>query len=374
MGKTQKYGKVFQVVVLSIAILFVGIGIQSALDAKAAVDKVVDLKFGNVYNDKPSDVGGIDYKFHLEESGQVQLPITHEKKLDIKVYNFAGTKVYEEILMYPDGDRSTDLVKLDLLAGDYTLNIAAMIVDSAECSFTPTFQASGETSSEKATQQNNDTNCATELQNINTKTTGQFAVNDTKDVYTFSLSKMQVLAFHVFSSVPKIRFIIQDTYGDYTYTSDTLTNGTYQTTLAIPEGTYYLTFLNESVKENGSNEWDMDTGLYEFSASEKDFPYTSIKSVKNNRGKKLKVNWVRNTMVSGYEIQLATNSSFSKNKKTITVPGKNVQTKTITNLKKKVYYVRVRTYMETEKTSEASTVNKKCYSDWSGYKKISIRK
>ena len=372
MGKTQKYGKVFQVVVLSIAILFVGMGIRSALDAKAAVDKVVDLKFGNVYNDKPGVNGGIDYKFHLEESGQVQLPITHESEMYIKVYDFAGTKVYEETLR-AYGDRKMNLVKLDLLAGDYTLNITASLLD-AECSFTPTFQASGETSSEKANQQNNETNSATELQNINTKTTGQFAVNDTKDVYTFSLSKMQVLAFHVFSSVPKIRFIIQDTYGDYTYTSDTLTNGTYQTTLAIPEGTYYLTFLNESVKENGSSEWDMDTGLYEFSASEKDFPYTSIKSVKNNRGKKLKVNWVRNTMVSGYEIQLATNRSFSKNKKTITVPGKNVQTKTITNLKKKVYYVRVRTYMETEKTSEASTVNKKCYSDWSDYKKISIRK
>lgn len=372
MGKTQKYGKVFQVVALSIAILFVGMGIRSALDAKAAVDKVVDLKFGNVYNDKPSDVGGIDYKFHLKESGQVQLSITHADIINIIVYDFAGKKIYGESLDRTDDGRM-DLVKLDLLAGDYTLNIAGYFY-ATECSFTPTFQASGETSSEKATQQNNDTNCATELQNINTKTTGQFAVNDTKDVYTFSLSKMQVLAFHVFSSVPKIRFIIQDTYGDYTYTSDTLTNGTYQTTLAIPEGTYYLTFLNESVKENGSNEWDMDTGLYEFSASEKDFPYTSIKSVKNNRGKKLKVNWVRNTMVSGYEIQLATNSSFSKNKKTITVPGKNVQTKTITNLKKKVYYVRVRTYMETEKTSEASTVNKKCYSDWSGYKKISIRK
>lgn len=369
MGKTQKYGKVFQVVVLSIAILFVGMGIQSALDAKAAVDKVVDLKFGNVYNDKPSNTGGIDYKFHLEESGQVQFPITHGGWVDIKVYDFAGTKIYKETLL--NSAPNMDLVKLDLLAGDYTLNISG---SDWECSFTPTFQASGETSSEKANQQNNETNSATELQNINTKTIGQFAVNDTKDVYTFSLSKMQVLAFHVFSSVPKIRFIIQDTYGDYTYTSDTLTNGTYQTTLAIPEGTYYLTFLNESVKDNGSNEWDMDTGLYEFSASEKDFPYTSIKSVKNNRGKKLKVNWVRNTMVSGYEIQLATNSSFSKNKKTITVPGKNVQTKTITNLKKKVYYVRVRTYMETEKTSEASTVNKKCYSDWSGYKKISIRK
>lgn len=92
MGKTQKYGKVFQVVALSIAILFVGMGIQSALDAKAAVDKVVDLKFGNVYNDKPSDVGGIDYKFHLEESGQVQLRLHTRKSWILKCMILQGQR------------------------------------------------------------------------------------------------------------------------------------------------------------------------------------------------------------------------------------------------------------------------------------------
>lgn len=62
--------------------------------------------------------------------------------------------------------------------------------------------------------------------------------------------------------------------------------------------------------------------------------------------------------ITGYQIQLATNSKFTKNKKTVTVSGYSKVSKKITGLKaKKTYYVRIRTY---------KTVNgKKYYSSWS---------
>ena len=70
---------------------------------------------------------------------------------------------------------------------------------------------------------------------------------------------------------------------------------------------------------------------------------------------------------SGYEIEYATDSKFTKNEKKITVSGKANTSKKVTKLKsKKKYYIRVRTY---------KTVNgKKYYSSWSKVKYITTKK
>lgn len=84
--------------------------------------------------------------------------------------------------------------------------------------------------------------------------------------------------------------------------------------------------------------------------------------------KKFTVKWKkRTTQTSGYQIQYATNSKFTKNKKTVTVSKNKTTSKKISNLKaKKKYYVRVRTY---------KTVNgKKIYSSWSKYKSVTTKK
>ena len=67
--------------------------------------------------------------------------------------------------------------------------------------------------------------------------------------------------------------------------------------------------------------------------------------------------------VSGYEIQLATDKKFKKNKKTVTIKK---QKTTVKKLKaKKKYYVRVRTY---------KIVNgKKVYSSWSKIKSVKTK-
>ena len=94
---------------------------------------------------------------------------------------------------------------------------------------------------------------------------------------------------------------------------------------------------------------------------------------KLKRGKKaITVTWKKQTTpmsvqrISGYQIQVATNSKFTKNKKTTTVKGYNYSSKKIKKLKKKKkYYVRIRTYMKTggntyySKWSKASSVKTK---------------
>lgn len=70
--------------------------------------------------------------------------------------------------------------------------------------------------------------------------------------------------------------------------------------------------------------------------------------------------------ITGYQIQLATDKNFTKNKKTVTVKGYNKVSKKVTGLKGgKKYYVRIRTY---------KTVGGTYYSPWSKVKTVKVKK
>ena len=78
------------------------------------------------------------------------------------------------------------------------------------------------------------------------------------------------------------------------------------------------------------------------------------------------VAWDAAKNVTGYQLQLATDKKFKKNKKTITVTNKKVTKKTVKKLKsKKKYYVRVRAY----KTQNG----KRTYSKWSKTKSFKTK-
>ncbi len=88
---------------------------------------------------------------------------------------------------------------------------------------------------------------------------------------------------------------------------------------------------------------------------------TSLKSVSALK-KGLKATWTKQaTQTTGYEVQIATDSKFTKGAKTYAVTKNTTVSKSITGLTaKKKYYVRIRTY---------KTVNKvKYYSAWSSSK------
>ena len=87
-----------------------------------------------------------------------------------------------------------------------------------------------------------------------------------------------------------------------------------------------------------------------------------LKKVKAAK-KAVSVEWKKVSGVKGYQIQVATDKKFKKNKKTATVKKQKTTKVTIKKLKaKKKYYVRIRTY---------KTVNgKKVYSSWSKVKTV----
>ena len=91
----------------------------------------------------------------------------------------------------------------------------------------------------------------------------------------------------------------------------------------------------------------------------------SIKKVKGAK-KAVSVEWKKVSGVKGYQVQVATNKKFKKNKKTVTIKKQKTTKTTVKKLKaKKKYYVRVRTY---------KIVNgKKVYSSWSKVKTVKTK-
>ena len=92
---------------------------------------------------------------------------------------------------------------------------------------------------------------------------------------------------------------------------------------------------------------------------------TKFKKVKGSK-KAIALTWAKVKGVKGYQIQLATDKKFKKNKKTVTIKKQKTTKKAVKKLKaKKKYFVRIRTY---------KTVNgKKVYSSWSKAKTVKTK-
>ncbi len=93
-------------------------------------------------------------------------------------------------------------------------------------------------------------------------------------------------------------------------------------------------------------------------------PSTKIQKISTGK-KSITAQWKKVAGVSAYQVQIATNKKFSKNKKTFKVSKKSTKVK-IKKLKaKKVYYVRVRSYKIKN--------GKKVYSKWSTVRKVKTK-
>ena len=98
---------------------------------------------------------------------------------------------------------------------------------------------------------------------------------------------------------------------------------------------------------------------------------TSISSLTAG-SKKFTVKWKKQaTQTTGYQVQVATNKKFKKNKKTVTIKKQKKTKATVKKLKaKKKYYVRVRTY----KTVKINGKSIRIYSGWSKTKTVTTKK
>ena len=109
------------------------------------------------------------------------------------------------------------------------------------------------------------------------------------------------------------------------------------------------------------NQNDTTTAQIEV-AKPKSAKFKKVKSAK----KAISVEWKKVSGVKGYQVQVATDKKFKKNKKTVTIKKQKTTKTTVKKLKaKKKYYVRIRTY---------KIVNgKKVYSSWSKVKSVKTK-
>ena len=89
------------------------------------------------------------------------------------------------------------------------------------------------------------------------------------------------------------------------------------------------------------------------------------KSLTNPSARAMTVKYGQASGATGYQIQYAGNNAF-KNAKIVTIPFSKVTSKTIANLQKKKYYVRMRGYKKVKGVTY--------YSSWSSVKSVSVRK
>ncbi len=91
-----------------------------------------------------------------------------------------------------------------------------------------------------------------------------------------------------------------------------------------------------------------------------------LKKLSSAKKKSLKITWKKDKKASGYEILLATDKKFKKNKKKITVNSYKTTSKTVKKLKsKKIYYVKIRSYKKVN--------GKKIYGAYSKVLKLKVK-
>lgn len=102
-----------------------------------------------------------------------------------------------------------------------------------------------------------------------------------------------------------------------------------------------------------------------------DSKYKKASISKLSKGKKaITVSWKKVSTIKGYQIQLATDKNFKKNKKTVTISKQKTTKTTVKKLKaKKKYYVRIRTYKNVK--YQGKTI--KVYSSWSKVKTVKTK-
>ena len=116
--------------------------------------------------------------------------------------------------------------------------------------------------------------------------------------------------------------------------------------------THYVYYNDDSTTESASKTTSKPKGA-------------KLKKVKGSK-KAIVLTWAKVKGVKGYQIQVATDKKFKKNKKTVTIKKQKTIKTTVKKLKsKKKYFVRIRTY---------KTVNgKKIYSSWSKAKTVKTK-
>lgn len=293
------------------------------------------------------------YKFSLDKSGTVDFNYSFDKDwCTFVVYDESGDRYIDRHASTIKGG-TTYNDSLTLLGGDYEIELFnrdfAADDTHKSYSFSLSFTDAKETVSESYSERNNETSTATSYK-LGKNIKALLTDNDKLDIYKFEMKKDGFVTLKLDSDIKSVNVEVNSSFGDIKNSTSNIEPGKHEYKYFCAAGTYYFT-----CKENPTN-IGIDTGIYSFTLKQSKFPTVAVKKVTSTYSGQLTATIGRNEDVTGYEVQVATDSKFKKNTKSATTSYSN-DTVSISGLNKNTaYYVRVRTYVYAG--------NKKYYSPW----------
>ncbi|MBO4863476.1 MAG: hypothetical protein J5517_03875 [Eubacterium sp.] len=266
------------------------------------------------------------------------------------------------------GGTDSGVFTVDLLAGDYYLYVDTKANDNNPSNYiiTTSYEDSNETVVDNL-QNPHDSQANPIALPFGSVYTGHIALNSESDVYKVDIKGNVMLTVDLTNRTNGLKMEIINTNNtvkkDFSFAEKTDTEKVF-----CPAGTYYIT-----ISRRPRNYEDTYTyGTYTIKTTTSPLATTTIKKLKNKKGKLLDVKFGIKSMgdAAGYQIQYSTSKNFKKKKKTVTIENSDYLQSTYTLMglkKKKTYYVRIRTYMTDNRGEQY-------FSAWSKAKKIKIKK
>lgn len=308
-------------------------------------------------------------RFNLSQSGR--LSFKAEGTSSYQVYIFQEN-VPEQYIYVDYVRNNSDLGKAynntfyNLLAGTYYFKLNNDSRNANNYSITTAFTPSNETFAENFDLNNDIIGKANDIE-FGKSYKGMLGINDKNDYYKI-VSTNGKYTLKVNSDNKAIDAILLNSDGDRIenyYTSKNYATGAYtlNETILLKSGVYYLKMYDY----DGSTFYSFSLTPYS-TADNSSVPVKKPTTVKisklQSKKKAMVVYWNKQNGAIGYEVQIATDKKFKKNRKNYSV--KNVNKKTVKKLKsKKKYFVRVRAYK--------SANGKKIYGNWSAVKSVKVK-
>ena len=304
------------------------------------------------------------YDLKLPDSGRLTMSLDivsgEGAEYTFSVYDTEDNAVIGCDLFEPNGHKKE---AFDLVGGDYVMIINGRNTVGT-VSFKLDFASAKETYPDTITKKNDSVDTASKL-SLNKEITGQFAVNDDRDYYSFSISKNNKLTLTLSTKdVESINVSLMDRTGDLIWNQEGVSKGKKTWDIAIEKGDYFLSIRNNDVNTH--------TGIYKlktkYSSKLETLPKIQLKTVKNVSDKSLKLTWKKVINVSGYEVQISKDKKFKNHVESGKIPDSTMASTTFFGLdKKKIYYIRVRCFNE-------YLSGKTVYGKWSKTGKAKIKK
>ena len=341
-----------------------------AVNAEDAVAFTKPITIGETISETLYSSGtNAKYTFSIKRSGTLTVQLGFKEGSGYSWGYHGGVTLYDcddkkiERVEIRDDSAGTDskAFTVDILAGNYYLYIDTKANDKspAYIVLTTSYVDSNETVVDELTLPH-DSQANPIALPLDKVYTGHIANNGASDVYKVELTKDVMLNVAMTNRTNGIGFEIINTNNTVSkkYSTD---EKAFTDKIFCPKGTYFITISKHRTY-----------GAYTIKVSTSALATTTVKKVKNLKGKMMSVKFgLKSTSdAAGYQIQYSTSKNFKKGKKSVYIENNDYlkSTYTLTNLKKKkTYYVRIRTYMTDNRGD-------RYYSAWSKAKKVKIKK